>query len=269
MKAISLRSLLRTAAWALTAVLSAAACKNRDDAVAHQSDASGAAVVNAPSPAGTVAASSVAGGVPAGLGTPLPLKADVQTRRTRGTTSVTLRKTFTRGKDRVHVLHAPLRPNESPSEWLLVQNPNDPRRVSGTQVEHGLRVVIVYREHELASGGMSRDWAEAAALGLKVTEAFETLTVTGKSEQAFGFQFTQRTLPSGHAGRFRELWWSDQAAAPLRWVMEDERGRTEVTAVLSTSIDASLLKDPRERFPSYEVTDLPTLESGPKHVEPD
>lgn len=254
--------------WLTAAALAALACKRTDTPSDEETSISSAPSAQASATAPDTAAPLSAGGMPRGLISPTPLRAEVQTRKHLGKSTVTLSRVVTRGKDRVHILNTPVEANAAGSEWLLVQNPSDPRRVTGTLVEHGLRAVIAYTEHELPTAGISRNWADAAALGLNVTEAFESLTVPGKRESAFGFEFSQRTLPPGYSGRFRELWWSDQAAIPLRWTTEDARGRTEVSAVISTNVDTALLRDPRERFPEYEVTDVRTLEAKPKPPEP-
>lgn len=263
----ALRRTLPALAWLAAAALGVPACK-RGDAPEEAAQAPSAPGAEASAATPATASPFAAYGMPRGLISPMPLRAEVRTRRQAGKATITLSRIVTRGKDRVHILNTPAEANAPGSEWLLVQNRNDPRRVTGTLVEHGLRAVIAYEEHELATAGISRNWADAAALGLNVTEAFEALTVLGQRETAFGFEFSQRTPRSGQGGRFRELWWSDQAALPLRWVTEDARGRTEVSAVISTNVDAALLRDPRERFPEYEVTNLPTLEAKPKPPEP-
>lgn len=267
---VSLRPARRTTALlALASVLAGVACKRSRAPAEEQPDVSerSGEVVSAQASA-RPASPRVLGGLPVGLGNPLPLNAVVVTKRTLGQSTITLAKTITRGKARVHVVDVPGGGKKPESEWLIVQSSNDPRRASGLLIEHGIRAIVEYRPHELATAGMSPKWAEAATLGLPTTEAFETLEPTGKRQQAFGLEFMELALPAGNAGRFRELWWSEQAAVPLRWVTEDSRGRTEVTATFSTNIDAEVLRDPRERFPEYEVTNLEKLQSKPR-VEPE
>jgi hypothetical protein len=86
-------------------------------------------------------------------------------------------------------------------------------------------------------------------------EALQALRPTGRKATLAGFEFSQRSPAEDGEGDIRELWWSDEAAAPLRFA-NGRNGTSTVVKSLATSVDAALLLDPRRRFPAYVVMDI-------------
>jgi hypothetical protein len=188
--------------------------------------------------------------VPHELATAPAVTADVET-RVVGRRGRALRKTITRAADRVHVSIGPRGP-----EWLFVRNPVDPRRMTATLIDHDHEILIEYDESELRNSGVGRGWADVAGLGVQ-PEDLRALRATGRSRRIAGLRASERALPRGARGRVRQLWWSDQAAAPLLASVEDGASRGELRVRrLRLAADESLLQDPRVRYPSYRVMDV-------------
>lgn len=194
--------------------------------------------------------------VPAGLARPLAVTAELQTLRG---TAIEQRKTVTRAADRVHVALS-----EQGMEWLFVRNPVDVRRVSASRVDHGRRTIVEYDESELRSTGLARGWADVVSLGVP-PEALQALRPTGRKATLAGFEFSERLPAEDGEGDVRELWWSDEASAPLR-VAQARNGSYIVVTSLGASVDAALLLDPRRRFPAYVVMDIADFREA--HHEP-
>ena len=77
-----------------------------------------------------------------------------------GGNAETWRETVTRTVERIHLL--------SPGrEWLFVRNAKDPRRVSGTLVDHAERTVVHYDESDLRNLLGMNGWADALRLGFE------------------------------------------------------------------------------------------------------
>lgn len=70
----------------------------------------------------------------------------------------TVRETITRTVDRIHL-------SSAGREWLFVRNVRDPRRVSGTLIDHAARAVIFYDESDLRNVVGLNGWADALRLG--------------------------------------------------------------------------------------------------------
>lgn len=156
------------------------------------------------------------------------------------------RRTVTRTPTLAHV-----QPHGSQSEWLFARNPVDGRRVSAMQIDHHHRAIIEFSDSELRNANIVRGWADVAYLGVDLA-VLRRMSPTGRREALSGFQFEELT-PS--AGDGSSLWWSSAAGAPLR--IRDAGARQEVSLrALRTSVDASLLEDPRRRFPGYAVLDV-------------
>jgi hypothetical protein len=189
--------------------------------------------------------------VPDELATAPALTADMEMRGVGRQGRTVVRKTITRTADRVHVSLGPQGP-----EWLFVRNPHDGRRMTGTLIDHDHEVLIEYDESELRNTGIGRGWADVAGLGVQ-PEALRELRLTRRIRRIAGLRAAHRVLPRGASGRVRELWWSDEAAAPLLASIEDGASRAELRVRrLRLAADESLLRDPRVRFPSYQVMDV-------------
>lgn len=185
------------------------------------------------------------------LENPVPLTAELETRYLGRPGGAVQRKTITRTADRVHISFGPKAP-----QWLFVRNAADRRRVAGTMVDHDHRTVIEYDASELRNGGLGRGWADIASIGVE-PEAFANVTPTGKQETLAGFQFQQMQRRNDAQGRIREVWWSEEAAMPLRVTIDDgPSGMEVVVRTIRREVDESLLRDPRERYAGYTVMDI-------------
>jgi hypothetical protein len=161
------------------------------------------------------------------------------------------RKTVTRTAERVHVSLGP-----NAAEWLFVRNPADLRRMSGTMLDHARKKIVEYDESELRNGGLGRGWADVVSLGVE-PEALRDLLPTGKRQVLNDIAFEQRDRPKDVQARVKELWWSDEAALPLRVVIDDGPAATEVvTRSVERQIDESRIRDMRDRYPGYTVIDI-------------
>ena len=68
------------------------------------------------------------------------------------------RETITRTVDRIHL-------SSGGREWLFQRNVRDPRRVSGTLVDHAARAVVFHDESDLRNRIGMNGWADALSLG--------------------------------------------------------------------------------------------------------
>ena len=185
------------------------------------------------------------------LANPARLTIELETRQVGTPGGAVQRKTVTRTADRVHVSLGPSGP-----EWLFVQNTADGRRMAGTMLDHPHKTIIEYDESELRSGGVGRGWADVVSLGVE-SEIFPVVVPTGKREKLDGFEFEQLRRRDGTQGRIREIWWSGEAALPLRVMIDDGPSKIEVVVhAIRRKVDASVLRDMRERYPAYTVMDI-------------
>ena len=182
---------------------------------------------------------------------PPALTVDVETRHVGRRGERPARKTVTRTAERVHVSLG-----ANGVEWLFVRNPADPRRMSGTMLDHARKSVVEYDESEMRNGGLGRGWADVVALGVE-PEALGELVSTGKRQVLSGIEFAQRARPTESHARVKELWWSDEAALPLRVVVDDGPTATEVVVrAVRREVDPLLLRDMHDRYPGYAVIDI-------------
>lgn len=159
------------------------------------------------------------------------------------------RRTITRTPTRAHVKAA-----GSEVEWLFTRNPVDQRRVSAVRIDHHHHIIIDYSESELRTAELARGWADVVYLGVEVA-ALRRMSLTGRTETLDGFHFAEYSPNPGSISDSGSIWWSRTAGAPLR----RSAGGTDSQLVLArirTTVDASLLQDPRHRFPSYAVMDV-------------
>ena len=185
--------------------------------------------------------------LPAAFASPLALTLELTTTRTLRGRSVVRRKNIARGAQRVHV-----RVIETGLEWLFIQNPLDARRVSARFVDHRQRAIIEYDESELRMNGIARGWSEVVGLGVD-SSALQVLELTGRTQRRFGFEFVEWRSAAGAPPR--ELWWSDEAAAPLRVAGIRPESVVEITS-LRRGVERARLIEPRERFARYSVMDV-------------
>jgi hypothetical protein len=75
------------------------------------------------------------------------------------------------------------------------------------------RAIIEYDESELRMNGIARGWSDVVGLGVD-SSALQVLELTGRTQRRFGFEFVEWHSAAGAPPR--EVWWSDEAAAPLR-----------------------------------------------------
>ena len=199
------------------------------------------------------------------LTNPARLTVEFETRPTGKQGNTAQRKTVTRTADRVHIDAGPNAP-----EWLFLRNAADDRRVSGVMVDHHHRNIVEYDESDLRNAGMGRGWADIVSLGVE-PETFGSAARTGKHQTFGGFQFEQLRRKEGAQGRIRELWWSDDAALPLRVGIDDAASGIEIVVRnIRRDVDETVLRDPRQRYPEYAVMDVADYrekhhDDGPQH----
>jgi hypothetical protein len=189
--------------------------------------------------------------VPAALRSPIDVTLELETTIPGAGGDVTRREDVARSAERIHI-----RLDRGAVEWLFVQNPVDERRVSATLVDHRQRAIIEYAESELRTSGIARGWADVACLGIgaEALEALESLEPTGRRERRFGFDFLELNAAAGST-RPAQVWWSEDAALPLRAVRGAPPLRFEVRA-LRRGVDRERFAEPRQRFASYSLLDI-------------
>jgi hypothetical protein len=167
------------------------------------------------------------------------------------------RRTFTRTARHIHIqLHG------ANAEWLFVRNPVDGRRVSGTRIDHEHKALVEYSETELRAGNIAASWLHVASVGV-TPEALAALSPTGRQEVLGGVVFAEYA-PAGGGGAGSSIWWSTAVFAPLRVEADDTSPRLVVKAI-RTSVDGSVLADPRLRFPRYAVIDVADFREQHRH----
>ena len=196
--------------------------------------------------------------LPATLIAPADLTLELETTSTRRGRTLRRRESVARSAHRIHI-----RGIDDDVEWFFVQNPVDPRRVSGSRIDHAKHVVIDYDEAELRMGGIARGWADVASFGVGV-ERLARLAPTGRREQRWGFEFTELGVPAGSPPG-AHVWWSEAAALPLR--VEGSSSTLEVRS-LRPGVAPERLLDPRLRYPTYDSIDIADYrEKHHDHVE--
>lgn len=161
----------------------------------------------------------------------------------------TVRQTITRAADRVHVAAS------DGSEWLFERNLRDPRRVSGSFVDHAARAIVVYDESDLRTALGLGGWASVLALGFD-PESMTRMKPSGQSRTLGGIRFAHHVADREDAGT-REVWWSDDQILPSEFVTTDVTGsiRFSVESV-RVGADAAVFRAPASRFPGYRVYEL-------------
>jgi hypothetical protein len=165
--------------------------------------------------------------------------------------AVAMTKFITRAAHRAHVK---LGTQPEAPEWLFVQNQVDPRRVSGSLIDHSKRAILEHDDTALRNSGISRGWADVVGLGVD-PQLLASLTAAPTQHELGGFSFQERRASTA-ASALREVWWNEQLCLPLRVVAgTSERLVTTNVVKLDLKTNEELLRDPRQRFPSYQVVD--------------
>jgi hypothetical protein len=158
----------------------------------------------------------------------------------------TRRKLISRGRHRILV-----RSPDDGDEWLFVQNPLDPRRVSALRIDHRKREILEYSESELRMTGVARGWSDVASLGVGV-DRLAALKPTGRRQSQWGYEFVELEDVGGREGR---LWWSSEAAVPLHFRADLSQASTDIRSI-QPGVDAALLREPRQRYAGYAEIDV-------------
>jgi hypothetical protein len=159
------------------------------------------------------------------------------------------RHTVTRTASRVHVQQAEGR------EWLYLQNPRDPARVSGWLVDHAEKVIVRYDESELRNWQGVRGWLDVLTLGVDLR------AVTGPSvalaiRDVEGLTFVRHDQPRPDQEP-DQIWWCQDQLLPHEVVRHLPQGSTGVSIErIRFAVATELLDPPEVRFPSYQTTDL-------------
>lgn len=191
--------------------------------------------------------------VPPELVDPPAVTVDLETRRTdaRGTT-VTAHQRISRGPHHVHVSNP-----DDEHEWLFEQNPLDPRRVSGTFIDHRARVVVEYAESALALEQGLDGWATIAALRLD-PRTLTTLQWSERSDSGRRRVVREYRAPADdRASALRHATWSPELAIPTSYEVVDGTTRVRAEAKrIEAGVDAVVFEAPLVRFPTYAVRDV-------------
>jgi len=141
-------------------------------------------------------------------------------------------------------------------EWLFLQNGADPRRVSGSQINHNERVILEYFESDLRNTGMGRGWVDVLNPGLDYSLINE-LSPTEETTDFAGVSFRKLVPSEPREDGVLEIWWSDELLVPLRVVRQAGAvTRTHELTKLTRGVEAELLIEPQRRFPDYAIVDI-------------
>lgn len=161
----------------------------------------------------------------------------------------TSHQTVSRTVERIHIAGTDRR------EWLFERNPIDPRRVSAALVEHASQAIIVYEESELRMMLGVRGWADVLSLGFdsQLLGAYER---TQDVRTLGGMRFARYTS-AGTRAPVDDVWWNDEQVLASRFSIADGTGVTRFAVERARGgVDATLLRPPVVRFPTYRVLDL-------------
>lgn len=180
--------------------------------------------------------------------TPLTLNATIRRKPTQGPVE-TLQQTISRTADRIHIGASNGR------EWLFERNPRDPRRVSAALVEHASKAIVLYEDSDLRMMLGIRGWVDVLALGFD-TSVLDAYKRAPEVRTVGGIRFARytddRTQP-----RAGDVWWSEEQVLASGFTIADASGSTRFSIDrLRAGADATLLKHPDARFPTYRVFDL-------------
>lgn len=166
----------------------------------------------------------------------------------RAAAKQTRRQTITRTAGRIHIA------TEKNGEWLFEQNILDPRRVSGTLVDHASRTLVIYSESDLRNMREISGWADVLTMGFDPS-VLDALRSSGKTRTVGDIRCLQ--YAGAKDDRAQEVWWSAEELFPCAFVIRDTAGSTEfVVEQIQRTIDANVLQRPSLRFPDYRSVDV-------------
>jgi hypothetical protein len=178
-----------------------------------------------------------------------PVTLETRLRQRSGTRNETVRQTIHRTVDRIHVAAGDGR------EWLFQRNPRDPRRVSGTLIDHAARALVFHDESDLRNRLGIHGWAQVLALGFDHA-LLDRLRPTATS-RSIGAVRAVRYVSDEKDAELRELWWSEKDFLPTGFtVTRDNRSVEFSVARMRAGVNTTLLRAPAERFPAYRTVDL-------------
>lgn len=180
--------------------------------------------------------------------TALTMTAIVRRQSTSGRAE-TLRQTISRTADRIHIAASNGR------EWLFERNPRDPRRVSASIIEHASHAIVLYEESDLRMMLGIRGWADVLTLGFD-RDALNQYKRARQARTVGGIRFARYATDRRDAST-GEVWWSEEHVFPSGFTTTDQGGSTRFSIErVRTGADATLLRPPDARFPTYRVFDL-------------
>lgn len=183
--------------------------------------------------------------LPAGALSLEPLTIETTVRRAAEGRAWVMRRTVARTVERVHIT------GSDGHEWLLQRNPRDPRRASGTLIDHSRRALVFHDESDLRNRLGLRGWADVLTLGFDPA-VLSTLPRRAGSRWLERLQFARYMLPSG-----TEVWWNDELLLPARFTTGDGAAALQVAiARITPGVDSTLLRPATDRFPRYRTIDL-------------
>ena len=155
----------------------------------------------------------------------------------------------------------------SHSEWLFVRNPIDPRRVSGSLIDHRAKRVLAYDESDLRNAQGVRGWLDIVTLRFD-RASLSALRNTGRRQVESGIEFAEYVAADTKIDGVVEVWWSEVYLLPLRFTTRvGSRVTSSVTNVESTQVDTALLSSPKQRFPQYAMLDVADAREGGPHSD--
>jgi hypothetical protein len=157
-------------------------------------------------------------------------------------------RSISRTVDRVHIA-------EKGREWLFERNIRDPRRVSGSLIEHASQAIVSYEDSDLRMMLGIRGWSDVVALGFEIdllsgyTRGAEVRTIDGVRFQKYSANHKAATV--------RELWWNEEQLLATAFTLDDPAGSMRVSiSRIRHSVDPALLRLPEARFPGYRAFNL-------------
>lgn len=158
---------------------------------------------------------------------------------------------LTRSRNRVH-----LRFSGGRQEWLFLQNPVDPRRLSGLLINHAENVIVTYYESDLRMQGVARGWLDVLTLGLDARIIGE-LSPAAETTEFAGARFGKLVAKKPREDGLVEVWWSEELLLPMRVVRQTgQTTQTYELTRLTRGADPVVLEDPLRRFPGYTTVDF-------------
>lgn len=157
-----------------------------------------------------------------------------------------VRQVVTRTADRVHL-------QSEGREWVFERNPIDPRRVSGSLIDHSVHAIVLHGESDLRNTLGITGWIDVLTFGVGASVP-QQFSLSRGMRQVGDVRFERFTSPTG---RIAELWWNQELLLPQAIRMRQSSGSTDWRIVAARhGADAGLLRSPPLRLPDYKVLDL-------------